>query len=214
MSEGLPRMYCRFAQREILNAPTGWAAGVTAPNQGLFPELIPLVYLLRSPGAAKILRSPAMLYILLRDCRTHKRSETTCSAWWRVTALLTRPAGMPWISRRRCAWVTASTSSSACPLTGLPPATSAKLFRDPVGMSDAEYAALRRPARIPRPQSAFNGYFRRFATAGARNPVQLRPYPLLSSDVSLVSRGDRLAHADQVITALVANTYSVRGSSS
>ena len=77
MSEGLPRMYCRFAQREILNAPTGWPAGVTAPSQGLFPELIPLVYRLRSRGAANILRSPAMLYILLRDCRTHKRSGTT-----------------------------------------------------------------------------------------------------------------------------------------
>ena len=58
----------RPGRPELLYAPALWPARVMAlQERGFLPEPIPFSYFLRSPGTAKILRSAAMVYHMLRS---------------------------------------------------------------------------------------------------------------------------------------------------
>ena len=64
------RFHHRPGRQELIYAPALWQARVTAlQGWGFFPEPIQFSYFPRSPGAAKILRSAAMVYHMLRAFR-------------------------------------------------------------------------------------------------------------------------------------------------
>ena len=113
--------------------------------------------------------------------RIHPRLEGRgllyAPAFWptRVTTLQGRGS-----FRTGGAWVTASTTSSALSLTGLPLAVSVRVFATRWVMSAAEYAALLRSAgpevALP-PLDVFNKHVRRVHAALARNRAQLQQWP-------------------------------------
>ena len=67
--------------REFAGTPASWSARITGlQRRGLFPEPIPLVYVLRSPGAKNILRSAAMLWFQIHRCGRSDSPQVTVQA--------------------------------------------------------------------------------------------------------------------------------------
>ena len=165
--------------------PADWAPRATAEA---------MIYFLRSPGAANILLSAAVLYMLLQGCR-----NPDLAAFRDHMHRLGAGHGPTDEARENVLDLeaqvrlgTASTTSSARASTGHPPSLAATVLSFAIRWVCPTQSTPPGTRNFPFSRS-LNGYIRLVATAVARIPAQLQPYPYLEASVSPAYRGDRLA---------------------